>query len=63
MYYSSEVLERVAKDRLQDLRKEAAMKRCLPSYRQRLAALLMSVARWLEPELVESAPTPQPLSR
>ena len=62
MFHSERVLERIAKDKMQDLQREAATKRQLPSYRQRLAAALMRVARWLEPE-VESAPAPRPLSR
>lgn len=62
MIHSNEVLMRIAKDRMQDFQKEAAVERQRPSYRQRLAVRLMNLARWLEPE-VESAPAPELLSR
>ena len=62
MYHSDRALERIAKDKMRDFQREAAVERQLPSYRQRLAAALISIARWLEPE-VESAPAPKPLSR
>ena len=62
MIHSNEILTRIAKDRMQDFRKEAAIARQRPGYRQRLAARLMKIAKWLEPE-VESAPAPELLSR
>ncbi len=62
MIHSDKFLERIAKDRIQDFQKEAAIERQRPSYRQRLAARLMKIAKWLEPE-VESAPAPELLSR
>ena len=62
MNHSSETLERIAKDRMQDLQREAAVERQRPSYRQRLATSLVRIARWLEPE-AESVPAPELLSR
>ena len=62
MFHSERVLERIAKDKMQDFQREAAIERQRPGYRQRLAARLMKIAKWLEPE-VESAPAPELLSR
>ena len=62
MIHSNEILTRIAKDRMQDFQREAAIERQRPGYRQRLAARLMKIAKWLEPE-VESAPAPELLSR
>ena len=62
MQYSSDILKRIAQDKMQDLQKEAAVQRQLPSLRYVLAARLVNFARWLEPELSESAPAPKPLS-
>ena len=62
MIHASIILERIAKDRMQDFQREAAVERQRPGYRQRLAVRLMKLAKWLEPE-VESAPVPELLSR
>ena len=62
MYNHPDNLLRITQDKMQDFQREAATARQLPSFRQRLASGLIKVARWLEPE-VESAPTPELLSR
>ena len=63
MIHPYEVSLRIVQDRMRDLQREATIQRQRPSYRQRLAAALVRLAKWLEPELVEGAPALRLLSR
>lgn len=55
--YSTDYLNRYARDRVQEAQAYAARQHGVPTFRRRLAYKLEALALWLEPEL--KAPRPE----